>query len=67
LEILKKKASVDVNVTDTNQKVDSIQAPAPAVEIGIDRAIAQSPSPVETGIDRAFVPMGISSGRVDLD
>jgi hypothetical protein len=58
LEVHKKKSSVDSNVTDIIEKVDSILAPSPfAVEIGIDCAVARAPSPIETGINRAFVPM----------
>jgi hypothetical protein len=51
-----------------SEKADSIQAPSPsAVKTGIDCGVARYPFPVETGIDRAFAQMEISSGRVNLD
>jgi hypothetical protein len=68
LEGLKKKSSGNANVTNRVEKVDSIYSESPVdVKIGIDCAVAHSPSPIETGIDRAFVPMEISNGRDDSD
>jgi hypothetical protein len=68
LEGLKKKSCVDANVTDTVEEVDLIHSASPvAIKIGIDRAVARTPSPVETGTDRTFVPMEISGGRYDTN
>jgi hypothetical protein len=68
LEGLKKKSGVNTNVIDTSENVDSNHPPSPfAVEIGVNRAVSRSPSPVKTGIDLAGVPVELSSGRVDLE
>jgi hypothetical protein len=68
LEGLKKKSSVNEHVTDTVEEVDLIHFTSPdADKIGIDRAVARTPSPIETGTDCAFVPMKISRARDDTN
>jgi hypothetical protein len=68
LEGLKKKSSVDENVTDTVEEVDSIHSASPVADkIGINRAVAHTPSPVKTGTDCAYVPMETSGGKHDTN
>jgi hypothetical protein len=68
LEGLKKQSCVNANVTDTVEEVDAIHSTSPVGDkTGINRAVDRTPFSVETGTDRAFMPMEISGGRDDTD